>query len=78
MKILLAFMLMVALPGLAVAQQKQTVQSLLAEGYTIVGVMPSGAGPGIFLQKAGTLIACFVAETPASEAIDTRYCKPVR
>jgi hypothetical protein len=79
MKILLAFMLMVALPGPAVAQQqKQTVQSLLAEGYTIVGVMPSSAGPGIFLQKAGTLIACFVAETPASEAIDTRYCKPVR
>jgi hypothetical protein len=58
--------------------QAMTVQSLLTEGYTIVSVMPSNAGPGIFLQKGDKLIACFVAETPKSPDLATRYCKPVR
>jgi hypothetical protein len=58
--------------------QTMTVQSLLTEGYTIVSVMPSNAGPGIFLQKGDKLIVCFAAETPGSESVKTRYCKPVR
>jgi hypothetical protein len=76
---LLALGLMLASVGAAIAQpQKQTVQSLLADGYTVVGIMPSNAGPGIFLFKGQSLIVCFAAETPKSEAVETRYCKPVR
>jgi hypothetical protein len=58
-------------------QQQQTVESLLAAGFTTVGVTPSPAGPGVFLQKGDKLFACFVAETPTAPAIKTRYCKPV-
>jgi hypothetical protein len=62
---------------LAAFAEHQSVQSLLAAGFTIVGVMPSPAGPGLFLQKGDKLFACFVAETPTSSDIATRYCKPV-
>ena len=55
-----------------------TVSSLLAEGFTIEGVMPSNAGPGLLLLKGTDLWMCFVAETPSSPEIATQYCKPVR
>ena len=54
-----------------------TVGGLLGQGYTVVGAIPSQAGPGLFLQKGATLYACFVSETPGSPALSTAYCKPV-
>jgi hypothetical protein len=60
------------------AADNMTVQSLMNEGYTIAGIIPSSAGPGVFLQKSQSLIVCFVAETPASPTVATRYCKPVK
>jgi hypothetical protein len=60
------------------AADAPTVETLLAAGYTVVGTIPSQAGPGIFLQKEHDLIVCFVAETPDSPTVATRYCKPVR
>lgn len=72
---------LVALPllagGVSAWAQGMTVRSLLSSGFTIVGVIPSSAGPGIFLQKADKLIVCFVAETPKSADVATSYCKPV-
>ncbi len=58
--------------------QTMSVQSLLTDGYTVVGVMPSPAGPGVFLLKGSALVVCFVAETPNSPSVATRYCKPVK
>ena len=55
-----------------------TVESLMKSGFTIAGIIPSNAGPGIFLAKGDQLYGCFVAETPKSEEITTRYCKKVR
>jgi hypothetical protein len=49
----------------------------LKAGFTVVGVIPSSAGPGVFLTKGDQLFACFVAETPQSAEVTTRYCKPV-
>ena len=66
-----------ALAGPALAQEV-TVTSLLAEGYAVLGVMPSNAGPGILLGRGADLWMCFVAETPDSAEIATQYCKPVR
>jgi hypothetical protein len=63
--------------GVAVAQD-MTVASMLKDGYAIVGIIPSSAGPGIFLKKGDALTACFVAETPNSASIATKYCKPVK
>ena len=63
---------------MAVSAQTMTVQSLMNDGYTIVGIIPSSAGPGIFLQKGTALIVCFVAETPTSATVATQYCKPVK
>jgi hypothetical protein len=63
--------------GAGMAQEGVTVQSLLDEGYTVAGVMPSNAGPGILLQKETALVMCFVAETPESSDVATQYCKPV-
>ena len=63
---------------MAGSAQPMNVQSLMGEGYTVVGVMPSPAGPGVFLQKSSTLVVCFVAEKPGSAAVDTQYCKPVK
>jgi hypothetical protein len=57
--------------------QPETVQSLLKAGYTVVGVIPSTAGAGVFLVKGDQLVACFVVETPQSAEVTTRYCKPV-
>jgi hypothetical protein len=66
-----------ALQAAAPAAQDLNVASLLKEGYAIVGVVPSPAGPGIFLQKGAALILCFVAEKPDSPIVATQYCKPV-
>jgi hypothetical protein len=59
------------------AQQAATVKSLLAQDFAVVGTITSSAGPGVFLQKKDKLFLCFVAETPNSTAVATRYCKPV-
>jgi predicted porin len=59
------------------AQQAVTVKNLLAQDFAVVGSISSNAGPGVFLQKKGKLFLCFVAETPNSTAVATRYCKPV-
>lgn len=60
------------------AADAATVEALLGQGYAVVAAIPSAAGPGLFLQKGGSLYACFVAETPNSAELTTRYCKPVR
>jgi hypothetical protein len=67
-----------ALGGVASAQEAVTVQSLLAQEFAVVGTIVSPAGPGVFLQKKDKLFLCFVAETPTSTAVTTRYCKPVQ
>jgi hypothetical protein len=59
------------------AQQPVTVKSLLAQEFAVVGTITSTAGPGVFLSKKDKLFVCFVAETPNSTAVATRYCKPV-
>jgi hypothetical protein len=63
--------------SVANAQQAVTVKSLLAQDFNVVGAITSPAGPGVFLQKKDKLFLCFVAETPSSPAVATRYCKPV-
>jgi hypothetical protein len=60
------------------AQTTPTVQSLIKDGYKVMSVIPSSAGPGVFLQKGDDLMVCFVAEKPDSLTVATRYCKPVR
>jgi hypothetical protein len=70
-------LIMLAGASLAASAEGPNVQALLADGFAVVGVMPSPAGPGLFLQKADKLFACFVAETPTSPDLRTRYCKPV-
>lgn len=67
----------------AFAQDKPTVESLLKQGYDVIGVFPSSAGPGLLLEQDdedgnAKLMMCFVAETPRSTEITTQYCKPVR
>lgn len=79
---LLAIAVSTALTGPVFAQDKPTVESLLKQGYDVVGVIPSNAGPGILLEDDDDgqtrLMMCFVAETPQSAEITTQYCKPVR
>jgi hypothetical protein len=55
-----------------------TVESLMKSGFTVAGIIPSNAGPGIFLVKGDQFYGCFVSETPKSEEITARYCKKVR
>ena len=63
----------------AVSAQTMTVQSLLDNGYTVAGVVSSAVGGGgVFLQKGNALVFCFVAETPTSPTVATKYCKPVK
>jgi hypothetical protein len=59
------------------AEEAATVDSLLAQGYTVVGAITSQIGPGVFLEKGQSLELCFISETPSSVAVTTRYCKPV-
>ncbi len=64
--------------GLGATQaQAVTVKGLLAQDFAVVGTIASTAGPGVFLQKKDKLFLCFVAETPNSTTVATRYCKPV-
>ena len=63
----------------AVSAQTVSVQSLMTDGYTIAGVtQPPSGGAGVFLQKGNALVFCFVAETPDSPTVATKYCKPVK
>jgi hypothetical protein len=68
--------------GGALAQQGVTVEKLLKDGYEVKAAVPgnpgSNTGPGLVLQKGGSLIMCFVAEAQKSAAIVTQYCKPVQ
>ena len=69
----------VALATLATpAVAAETVASLLAQEFTVVGTIPSNIGVGVFLQKKEKLFLCFASETPTSPTIATRYCKPVQ
>jgi hypothetical protein len=68
----------VSVSGTVVAEEATTVQSLIKQGFAIVGTIavPAG-GAGLLLQKKDELFFCFAAETPSSPAVTTRYCKPV-
>jgi hypothetical protein len=72
----LAAVMLTAGTGVALAQA-QTVAALLKDGFAVAGVIPSSAGPGLFLAKGDKLMFCVVAETPSSKDVATRYCKPV-
>ena len=75
----LTAVLLAAATPTAVLAQTMTVQSLMSEGYAIAGVtQPPGGGAGVFLQKGTVLVFCFVAETPDSPTVATKYCKPVK
>jgi len=67
-----------ALSGAAASQESITVQSLLKQQFATVGAITSPIGAGVFLQKGDRLFLCFVAETPQSQTVATRYCKPVQ
>jgi hypothetical protein len=68
---------LVGIGSIALAAETTTVDTLLADGYTVVAAVTSQIGPGVFLQKGQNLEVCFVSETPSSPAVTTRYCKPV-
>ena len=76
-RLALASALVASASGAAIAQEP-TVAALLKDGFVIAGVIPSSAGPGLFLHKGERLMFCVVAETPSSADVATRYCKPVR
>lgn len=60
------------------AGDKVTVTSLLHQGYAVAGTVSSPAGgAGLLLRNDAKLYFCFVAETPQSATVETRYCKPV-
>jgi hypothetical protein len=62
----------------AASAEKDTVGSLLAQDYAIAGAISTTSGaPGLFLRKGTRLYLCFIAETPQSATVATRYCKPV-
>ena len=69
----------VSLSGTVVAEEAATVQSLVKQGFAIVGTTASlTGGAGVLLQKKDQVFYCFVAETPDSPSLATRYCKPVQ
>ena len=59
-----------SMPSAAAATDpaKPTVESLVKEGYEMISVFPSTAGPGMLLEfddeNGPKLMMCFVAETP--------------
>jgi len=57
--------------------QQETVKTLLAHGFAVVGSIPSKIGVGVFLQNKEKLYLCFASETPTSATVATTYCKPV-
>jgi hypothetical protein len=78
------FILLIAVAcGVASARAEEsgvepmTVHSLLSRNFSVVGAIPSPAGPGVLLQKQNELIICFVSETRTSKSVATQYCKPV-
>jgi hypothetical protein len=78
MRVTLAIAALLSLGATAAqAQQPVTVKDLLAQDFVVVGTIRSPIGAGVFLQKKDKLFLCFVAETPNSAAVATRYCKPV-
>jgi hypothetical protein len=69
---------LVSLSGTVVAEEAATVQSLVKQGFAIVGTFAGRTGgAGVFLQNKDKVFMCFVAETPSSRAVATGYCKPV-
>jgi hypothetical protein len=52
-----------SLSGTVVAEEAVTVESLVKQGFTIVGTLASPIGPSLFLQKDQVYI-CIVVETP--------------
>lgn len=70
-----------SLQAVAAPNDKPTVESLVKEGYEIVSVFPSSAGPGFVLQfedeQGVRIMMCFASETPQSADVATQYCKPV-
>jgi hypothetical protein len=77
-KTIAPWVIIFALSEAAVSQESITVQSLLKHQFAVVGTLASPIGPGLFLQKADRLFLCFVSETPQSQTVTTRYCKPVQ
>ena len=62
----------------AASAEAVTVEGLLSQEFVVVGTIMTPAGAGLFLRKKDKLFFCVAAETPTSEAVNTRYCKPVR
>jgi hypothetical protein len=60
-----------------VSVNQTTVRSLLERDFSVVGVIPTMGGPGVFLAKKGELAFCLVMETKMSKTVATQYCKPV-
>jgi hypothetical protein len=79
----LSVLLIASVCGVAGARAQEagsdtmTVRSLLRHDFTVVGAIPSPAGPGVFLQKKDQLVLCFVSETKTSKSVTTQYCKSV-
>jgi hypothetical protein len=74
-----ALAVFVSLSGTVVAEEVATVQSLIKQGFAIVGTTaPREGGGGVYLQKKDQVFFCYVEETPSSPAVMTRYCKPVQ
>jgi hypothetical protein len=62
----------------AAPAERITVSSLINQSYDLAGTIQSPSGmAGLFLRKGAQLYLCFVAETPQSRAVTTRYCKPI-
>ena len=69
----------VSFSGTVVAEEVATVQSLIKQGFAIVGTIASHTGGGgVYLHKKDQIFFCYIEETPSSLAVTTRYCKPVR
>jgi len=68
-----------SLSATVMAEEAATVQSLIKQGFAIVGTfqIPTG-GAGLLLQNKDQVFFCLATETPTSPAVTTRYCKPVQ
>ena len=77
-KFILTAAALAASAAVASAQEGVTVQSLISQDFVVVGAITSPVGPGLFLQKKDKVVFCLVVETPTSQDVTTRYCKPVK
>ena len=78
-KIAACMAVFVSLSPTVAAEEVTTVQSLIKQGFAIVGTTaPRDGGGGVYLQKKDQVFFCFITETPNSPAVTTRYCKPVQ